>query len=363
MKKILIGGPMYGQKNIGDEVILESIIKSVRKIFGDVNIRVITNDVKNTKESLNVGTIPLSGPFRKLKALLWCDLFICGGATILSDCPYFALSLVKTAKLFKKDVYIYAVGMNEISNRKTRNYVVKYVNKADAVTVRDKDVKQRLERYGARVGHVIATADPAFLKKPKLTHFPKEKIKWLSKKKKDFLVGLGISGEMDVKKITPIGEYVKLCKNLLEKIGATVVFLPTNFRKGMDIDLAREIIQKAETENIFLLSEKIVESSELIAILEKFDIVLSSRLHLLIFSAIANVPFVGIARGEKMESFMRDFEQEAVSNVRNMNADKCLEEVKKILETKNVYKEKIGKCLEIMKTRALKNEEVLKKFT
>ena len=127
--RVLIAGDMYGCLNVGDDAIMESVVGDVRSVFPEFEILVSAGDSAPPIEVEQVRKIPLYGKMIKLKSIWQSDFLICGGGSILSDCPYFSLDFVRAALFLGKKVFIYGVGMNEISDRKTRKYVVKYVDK------------------------------------------------------------------------------------------------------------------------------------------------------------------------------------------------------------------------------------------
>ena len=60
---------------------------------------------------------------------------------------------------------------------------------------------------------------------------------------------------------------------------------------------------------------------------EECDVVLSSRLHLLILAANVGTPGLGIARGSKLANWLSNFGQTVVGSVYDCNWDKVTEQV------------------------------------
>lgn len=136
MKKIVISG-WYGNKNIGDEAILASIIEALMREIGDVKITVLSDDPVYTSKihgvnavyQLPFGILPLGlailrGKFLPtIRTLRDADLFILGGGGFLSDWQSWTVILqwlgqVVLSKIFRKKVMLYAVGAGPITTKK-----------------------------------------------------------------------------------------------------------------------------------------------------------------------------------------------------------------------------------------------------
>ena len=103
--KILLGGVPFGRNNVGDEAILECVVKIVREICPAADITVSTDDPAATAKKLNVKTVQLFGfdpPYSRAlmeQTLRENDVFIWSGATGLSDYPEIPLDMLSIAHL------------------------------------------------------------------------------------------------------------------------------------------------------------------------------------------------------------------------------------------------------------------------
>ena len=361
--RVLIGGPPYGCKNIGDEAILSSIIYSLRKIEKGIgkkiNITVLTADLKNTEKRFGVSTTEAHGKFNLMREIIRTDVLICGGATILSDCPRYALKLVKYAHLMGKKVIIYGVGMNSINDPDMKRFIRDNSNKANVITVRDKDVKSRLLEYGVTVP-VFATADPAVLIEPAKKERVNEILSINNIPYEASIVGFGISGEEDVRHITPVEEFAKAIDFLIEQYGMYVLFIPTNFREDQDIPLMQAVLKQmkipegAQILNEFMLPE------DLIGLVSRTKLIISSRLHLLIFGVNAGVPVIGVSRGEKVTSFVSYLGEKPISSVEEFTLDRAKPYFERYINHNQEYKKIIENAHLKMYERAKQNEDILK---
>lgn len=160
-KKILISG-WYGYGNIGDELILESII-SLYKNNDASNISVLSFNPEYTNKNNGVIShcqVPFSfiwliksilnfQLFKTLKAFYQCDVFLLGGGGFLSDwqpeVPRKWLRQLRLAKLFGKETIVFRIGAGPFTTEKGKNTTKKYLDSyADEITVRDNESFRQL---------------------------------------------------------------------------------------------------------------------------------------------------------------------------------------------------------------------------
>lgn len=322
-KNIHIGGPMYGAHNIGDEAILTSMINSFSE---KNNISVSTYDNERLKVKypfvINRSIYKcFSKPFfglyisprkNSIKAFINLkrekefyskkDLYICGGATILSDCPWYSLRTIDVALKAGAKTILFGVGMAEIKDKSAIPFIQKICNKLEDIYVRDNFVKRRLENIGIEANKIKICYDPALILNPS-ENFKVEKYlnnEQLEKYYNPHInIGITLSGERDVINRTPINDIKKIIKFMIKKYNANIFMVPTNTRKGMDIDLMKNLLGN---DNIALIEEEF-SPEDLIAFMKNFSFVISSRLHMNILSSIIGTPSIGLVRNSKIIDF------------------------------------------------------------
>ena len=95
----------------------------------------------------------------------------------------------------------------------------------------------------------------------------------------------------------------------------------------MNIKTDRALLEKLGVECIpGTTPEAVVEAAA------ECDVVLSSRLHLLILAANAGTPGLGIARGSKLANWLSNFNQTVVGSVYDCDWDKVTEKVLAMLK-------------------------------
>ncbi|NLK01375.1 MAG: polysaccharide pyruvyl transferase CsaB, partial [Clostridia bacterium] len=146
MPRVVLSG-YYGFQNAGDEAILYSIIKALRKVSPDIEMLVLSNSPSET--SLRHGVEA---------ANRWCikeiyseirksDLFISGGGSLLQDVTglkslVYYLGIVFLAKLLGKPVMFYAQGIGPINSFIGRVLTKIAADRVDLITVRDENSRK-----------------------------------------------------------------------------------------------------------------------------------------------------------------------------------------------------------------------------
>jgi polysaccharide pyruvyl transferase WcaK-like protein len=120
--RILIGGVPFGRNNVGDEAILECVVRIVREACPCAELTVSTDDGPATAARLGVKTVELFGfepPYRRCRMeeeIAAHEVFIWGGATGLSDYPEIPTEMLRIAQRAGRRTVMWAVGMNDVLN-------------------------------------------------------------------------------------------------------------------------------------------------------------------------------------------------------------------------------------------------------
>lgn len=327
IKKILIGGVPYGHGNLGDEAILACIVEGCRQVCPGASITVLTGKPSETQAFLNVKAVPLrmrEGPgefawSRELLRAFWDnDLFILGGANGLSECPQMPLKMVCLAKLFGKKVMLYGVGLDSIRTRFVQWCVRVVCNRVDLISVRDSESAALLRTYGVRRPSLHVTADPALLLDAEAGGDIAAAVPPFAGKD---LIGVGISGEQAPppamqRAIAQVLDY------LVQTYGVRILFIPIN--PYTDPPLMEEIGGFMEERRQAKTVTGQLTPATLLSILRQTDIIISSRLHLLLMGFVCNVPCVGLSRGREMkiDKFLHRLGLEALGDVRDIDASR-----------------------------------------
>ncbi len=158
----------YGGLNLGDEAILEAIVRQLRS-SGPVEITVFTRDVEDTLRRHHVEHAVTARQMTRDEARVEVeklDLLILGGGGILYDRDVeLYLREVALAHEAGVPVVVYAISAGPLTDHSKRKLIAKHLNTVAALTVRDRQSKKLLEEVGVE-RDIILTADPALLLEP-----------------------------------------------------------------------------------------------------------------------------------------------------------------------------------------------------
>ena len=311
--KVLLGGIPLGCDNIGDEAIIAAVVKMLKGSVPGVGLTVATADPA-TARLLGVEVVPPFGfvgcgldgfgdVVRRHDAYVWC------GATGLSDYPHAALDLVEIAQKEGVPTYIWGVGMDDELNpaffkahgkrrialsvlgllgwyeRRLRTKlaarIAELLPRCRGVWLRDPQSAAMLAKTGFAGAKVAA--DSAILLAPAPAQGPSPSCATL---------GLCISTQRQVSDLAGLSGLIAAVR----ASGAKVLGIPMNPKTD------RALLERLGVECIpGSTPEAVMEAAA------KCDVVLSSRLHLLILAANVGTPGLGIARGSKLANWLSNF--------------------------------------------------------
>lgn len=325
---ILLGGIPLGCDNIGDEAIIACVVKMLKESLPGVRLTVATNDPA-TAERLGVDVVPVFGfldvgfrgfadEVRRHDAYVWC------GATGLSDYPHVGLGLLEIAQKAGVPTFVWGVGMDDELNpvffkaagkrrallrlfglvgwyeRRLRERlarrIARVLPRCRGVWLRDPQSAAMLSSMGFKDAKVAA--DSAILLQSREPQAANRRPRTL---------GLCISTQRQVADLDGVRRLIAAVRSA----GGRVVGIPMNAKTD------RALLEWLGVECIpGTTPEAVVEAAS------ECDVVLSSRLHLLILAANAGTPGIGIARGSKLANWLANFGQSVAGSVYDCDWDK-----------------------------------------
>lgn len=299
----------YGYKNSGDDALLQSIVSSLKREKPDISLLILSKTPAETARIYKTPSISRFSFFKIRKALKNTKLFIMGGGSLLQDSTstksllYYLYALRLAQKIGVKTM-LYSNGIGPITKKSNRRRVRNVLGKVDVITLRDSDSFDTLVSIGANTERAFVTADPVFGMLGEDNGFYAN----------DVLQKYNISEDdkfvcISVRKWQGAPENfdelcAKMCDYIYEKHGLLPVLLPMQY--PYDASISREIIKKMKNRGVFI-SERL-DIPVFLGILKKSCMTVSVRLHLLIYSALMNVPFVGISYDPKVSNFHNEVE-------------------------------------------------------
>ena len=373
--KILIGGVPFGRNNVGDEAILECVVRILREACPSAELTVSTDDGPATALKLNVKTVELFGfapPYshdHMVRVLRENDVFVWAGATGLSDYPEIPVDMLRLAREAGRKTVVWNVGMNDELNpakyrvlpgkrrqvlalltrltlglwngvaweerrrvARAKKGIAAALNAADLVVVRDPESKEQVLRCGVSAT-VVVGADSALLLEPA----PLERVA-LSPEAAAVIsfngpkIGICVSAQ---RKIAGAEKLVEFLNALVEDNRRRVLFIPMN--PITDAALMGDLQKAMKWPNRAAVMEGRYEPAEVLAVAATVDVIISSRLHLLIFSSIVHTPFMGISRGSKVDNFLAPYGLKSAGSVEQCDFARLRRETERLLAGKAAF--------------------------
>jgi len=301
---ILVCGA-YGRGNAGDDAILEAILTELRQIDRDAPIWVLSRKPKHTRLAYRVNSIYAFSPLRWLRRMRHTQLYINGGGSLMQDVTssrslWFYLFTIWCAKRLNNKVMMYGCGIGPVQRPSNRKLTARVLQSCvDAISLRDAHSRSELDDMGVTKPEIVLSADPTVILPPSQPEV--------------------IDGLMESHGLDPNGRYLGLALRswrgypakahlfgaladlAWEKYGLTPVFL--SIEPKLDVpaaQLAAAHIKKAP----YHIIENSGSSSHTIGLFSRMQVVVSMRLHALVFAAGQHVPVVGVVYDQKVSSFL-----------------------------------------------------------
>ena len=314
----------YGRGNAGDDAILEAIVREMRQLDPDLPLWVLSRRPKETRLTYRVNAIYTFNVPRFLRRMGRIRLYINGGGSLMQDATsrrslWFYLFTIWAAKVRGNPVIMYGCGIGPIQYPSNRRLCARILQKrVDVITLRDTHSKTELENMGVTNPRVILAADPTVI-------LPAAE-------------PATVDGLLESAKLDPEGNYIgftlrpwtgfeakadifaQAADYAFEAYGLTPVFLPIERR--LDLPAAQQVARRMKAPH-YLLDET-GSSSHTIGLFARMKVVVSMRLHALVFSAGQGVPLVGVVYDPKVSSFLNYIGQDLYSSLNGLT----LEELK-----------------------------------
>ena len=358
--RVAISGS-YGGMNLGDEAILEVILRELRASV-DVDVVVFSRNAKDTEQRHKVRAIPIREMHKDdiIEELRKLDLFILGGGGILFDgLVEDMLRDVNWAKELGIPVMVYAVSVGPLKTAESKQLVVTALNKVDKITVRENEAKRILHDLGIEQ-EIEVTADPGLLLKPQL--FTKEMLKMEGINPDTPLVGFSLREPGPAAPDLDIEQYHAILANaadfMVERFDAQVLFIPMEAGDNKDPQHSHAVISKMANAQRASVLKGEYSSAAVLGLMKHMSFAVGMRLHFLIFAGIQKIPFVPLPYATKVAGLLSDLEM-PMAPIAALNVGKLCA----FLDRSWDLRERIKKRLEVkvppLQERARKTNQIL----
>ncbi|MDX5475385.1 MAG: polysaccharide pyruvyl transferase family protein [Bacillaceae bacterium] len=364
----------YGASNAGDDAILHSIIRSIRKINSESEIIVTVWSMKiPAYYGLdNVNCIMGSDIKAVSDSLKSCSLLIVGGGGLLQDyngyqpaklfinqkdaINYYSFPII-LAKLLDIKTMLYAVGVGPIYHEESKKALKWITDIVDKITVRD--VKSYNLLKGLGIKKHILSSDPAINLPVKPYAFEEDRI---PANKGEINIGLNIRNwsYSENALINFETEFIKILDKLASNYKINFYVFPFN-NLPSEVKKAKELIEKINGNTRIVKYD--ISPEEYKYLCTKLDLMIAMRLHASIFSIFEKIPSIGISYDEKVSILYTELGLEDYCyNLESIDFNQLEETISKCISDPNKQRFIIENKLSILLEREKNNEVTLRKL-
>jgi polysaccharide pyruvyl transferase CsaB len=332
---VLLG--WYGSNNTGDEALAQTIVTALHA-RGLRNLVVLSIDPESTQRKLGVKALRRS-PLAPgaLRALIGANALVLGGGGLIQDgtsvynLPIYAI-YVALARLLRVRVIGWGLGAESLATSFGRMLARFICHSSVYFSVRDTESKLALVQAGVQSTRIKVTADPTMALEPESHREPLPKD---GRRNVFFCIRhlLVTRPGLDLSYFLPVSLRHRLrlelrqspdrVENLVQtlahgisvavnELGARVVLLP--FWPGRDdgmIDLVEEAALKLAVPQQAIRRAPLQQSpGQYLSYIGEADLLVSMRLHALIFGSLQGVPLLALSYAGKVRSVMRELAAE-----------------------------------------------------
>lgn len=350
-----------GFNNSGDDAIFDIFSKLFLDKYPKSNITVLSNS-KDNLFSDKINHIYGFNIFKIMKEIKKNQLVIANGGSLLQDetssrSLYYYLSIIWYAKLHNKKVVMLANGLGPIYKDYNKKLVRNIVDKVDLITFRDKESYEFAKQIGIKNPKIEVTADMVFNYKdmPKIevcdNIFLNEGIPTDKK-----IIGVMLRPWSNDERY--IANIAKLCDKLITEKNVNILFIPMQkTRRINDIATSQEVIKRMSNKAYIL--EGTYNYEEICCIIRTMELVISMRLHSIIYALISGIPVYGLAYQSKVKSYLSEINLPVENDLNNLDVQKIFDELVKLMENRDEVSQNINKKIVEFKNKANLNMTIL----
>ena len=297
----------YGRDNAGDEAILKAILAEMRAIDPDMPLWVMTRKPKFTRLTHRVGAVYTFNVPAFCGKMGRSKLYINGGGSLIQDVTsrrslWFYLYTLHAARRMGCKVMMYGCGIGPVRYPENRKLAAKIINRCvDAITLRDQSSAEELKDMGVTKPTVTLAADPTVIlpSAPAAVADGLLESAGLRPAEGQRYLGITVRPWPGFEGKTAV--FAAAADYAYDTYGLIPVFIP--IEPKLDVNAAQQVASLLKSAPCAILPGA-ASSEHVISLFSRMEVVLSMRLHALVFSAGHGVPLVGAVYDPKVSSFL-----------------------------------------------------------
>ena len=328
---VLICGA-YGKGNAGDDSILEAVLNQLRDIDPDMPIHVLSRNPKETSCRYRVRAVHTFHFLRFIARMKKTKLYISGGGSLIQDATStrslrYYLANISLAKRCGNEVLMYGCGIGPVNNRRNRKKAGRVIDRnVDLITLREEGSVEELRTMGVFTPPIRVTADPALLIEP-------EKSSSVSRYMSE--QGLDPFGRYAMFVLRPwkgfedkASVFAQTAQKLYDQHGLTPVFLA--LEPGKDMRCSQSVSAMVDCPSFVLPAPQ--DGHMIVGLMGRMQVVVSMRLHALIFGSGQGIPLVGVVYDPKVSGFLDYLGQKHYVSLEDVSLDEMFALVESAIE-------------------------------
>ena len=351
----------YGRGNAGDDAILLAILTELRTIDPDLSFQVFSRNPEETRMTYRVNSFYIFNFFKAIRNFKKAKLSINGGGSLMQDVTssrslWFYLWTLASAKRHGCPVIMYGCGIGPIKSDGNRARAAKVINKyVDAITLRDPNSQKELESMGITKPKISLAADTTVILPPAAPDVLDGILESCGVPHQGQYVGFALRPWPDfdrkLEEIAAAADYV------YEKYSMTPVFFPMEPR--LDLEASKRVMARMKAPHHLISGH--FTAGQTIGILSRMKVVVSMRLHGLIFSASQGVPLVGIVYDQKVSSFLSYIGQDLYEDLGSITTESLCGLIDQAVE-RGKDPDFLAESVEKLRQMEAVNREVVEEF-
>ena len=305
----------YGRGNAGDDAILEAILEEMRAIDPDMPVLVLSKDPRATRLAYRVRSVSRMDIPAWRRAMRHAKLYINGGGSLIQDVTsrrslWFYLHNIQSAKRCGCKVQMYGCGIGPVTRENHRKLAARVLNRyVDVITLREPDSQAELRAMGVTAPEILLTADPALTLRPASADETDSVLLRSGIPPQGRYICFALRRWKGFEEKAPL--FGAAAKYAYETYGLTPVF--TAVEKHQDPAASRLAARGLDIPHYFL--DDAGGAGTIIGALSRMEVVVSMRLHALIFAAGQGIPLVGVVYDPKVSAFLRYIGQDLFTDL------------------------------------------------
>ncbi len=300
---VIISGA-YGMGNAGDDAILEAIVCEMRGIDPFIPITALSRKPAATRANYAVDSVHMFNFFAFHRVMRETKLYLSGGGSLIQNVTsrrslWYYLYTISAAKRRGNAVMMYGCGIGPITDRRDEGVVRRVLNKyVDVITLREGFSLTELQKLGVTEPKLIVSSDPALSLAPASADRVNEALRGVGLAPEGKYVAFAVRNWAGFAEKAEV--FAAAADYAAEELGLMPVFILLNHEEDGQATEAARAHMRADAACI----SAPMDPALTIGVLSRMRVVVSMRLHGLIFAASQGVPIVGVSYDPKVTAFL-----------------------------------------------------------